>query len=72
MGEIGSTKEWILSLDVFKGQWSELVKKLVLDNHGKMVPVPNNMKSYFQPLDLRVIAVAKLVMLFRAGSKADN
>ena len=49
-----STKEWVLIADVFKGQWTEAVKQLIYDNHGKMVPVPNNMTSYLQHLDLTV------------------
>ena len=30
------------------------MKQLVSDNHGKMIPVPNNMTQKFQPLDLTV------------------
>lgn len=49
-----TTKEWVLVADVFKAHWTDAVKKLVSDNNGKMVPVPNNMTSYLQPLDLTV------------------
>ena len=41
-----STKEWVLITDVFKGQRIESVKY-----NGKLVPLPYNMTSYFQPLD---------------------
>lgn len=51
--DVRSTKEWILIANVFKLQWTEPVKKLILDNHRKMVPLPNLM-SYFQPLYLTV------------------
>ena len=55
-GEMGlfSTKEGIFIADVFKRQRAEPVKKLILDNHGKMVPLSKNMTSNFQPLDLTV------------------
>ena len=48
------TKEWVLVADVFKAHWTDAVKKIISDNNGKMVPVPINMTSYLQPLDLTV------------------
>ena len=47
-----SSKEWLLVADVFNAQWTDDVKQMITENHGKMVP--NNMMSYFQPLDLTV------------------
>ena len=49
-----TTKEWVLVTDVFKAHWTDAVKKIISDNNGMMVPVPNNMTSYLQPLDLTV------------------
>ena len=49
-----TTKEWVLVADVFKAHWTDAVKKIISDNNGMMVPVPNNMTSYLQPLDLTV------------------
>ena len=49
-----ATKEWVLVADVFKAHWTDAVKKIISDNNGKMVPVPNNMTAYLQPLDLTV------------------
>ena len=50
--QLRENQEWLLIADVFKGQWTEAVKKRVAELHGKMVPVPNNMTHVFQPLDL--------------------
>ena len=47
-------KPWLLICDVFKGQWTDAVKKVVKASNGKMVAVPNNWTNYFQPLDLTV------------------
>ena len=54
--ELGLDKDfpWLLISDVFKGQWTEAVKSIVSQSRGKMVPVPNNWTSYFQPLDISV------------------
>lgn len=48
-----TTKQWLFVADVFKGHWTDAVK-IISDNNGKMIPVPNNMTSYLQPLDLMV------------------
>ena len=48
--ELSSTSPWLLISDVFKGQWTEPVKEAVRRSNGKMVPVPSNWTSYFQPL----------------------
>ena len=39
---------------MFKGQWKDKVKSLIEKHQSKMVPLPHNMKNYFQPLDLTV------------------
>lgn len=49
-----ATKQWVLIADVFKAHWTDAVKKIISDNNGTMIPVPNNMTSYLQPLDLTV------------------
>ena len=49
-----NNQEWLLIADVFKGHWTDAVKKIVNDSHGKMMAVPNNMTNWFQPLDLTV------------------
>ena len=48
------TQPWLLICDVFKAQWTDAVKQVVRDSTGKMIPVPNNWTSYFQPLDISV------------------
>ena len=50
--QLKKTQERLLIADVFKGQWTEAVKKRIAELHGKMVPVPNNMTHVFQPLKL--------------------
>lgn len=45
---------WLLISDVFKAQWTELVKQTVSDSSGYMVPIPSCWTNYFQPLDLTV------------------
>ena len=51
--QLRKNQEWLLIItDVFKGQWTDAVKKELLN--CKMVPVPNNMTHVFQPLDLTV------------------
>ena len=54
--ELGLPKDhpWLLICDVFKAQWTDPVKEKVRGSYGKMVPVPNNWTSYFQPLDISV------------------
>ena len=52
-------KPWLLICDVFKGQWTDTAKDAVKKSNGKMVPVPNNCTTYFQPLDLTVIKSSK-------------
>ena len=52
--QLRKNQEWLLIADVFKGHWTEGVKKIVNESHGKMVPVPNNMTDKFHPLDLTV------------------
>eukprot|EP00795_Rhopilema_esculentum_P008930 gene8930-16558_t len=52
--QLRKDQEWLLLADVFKDQWTENVKQLVLKNNGKMVPVPKNMTHIYQPLDLTV------------------
>ena len=47
-------KEWLLISDVFKGQWTDRVKKIVEESNGKMVPIAANMTHIFQRLDLTV------------------
>ena len=45
---------WLLINNVLKGQWTDPVKSVVNQPRRKMVPVPNNWTSYFQPLDISV------------------
>lgn len=52
-------KPCLLICDVFKGQWTDTAKDAVKKSNGKMVPVPNNCTTYFQPLDLTVIKSSK-------------
>ena len=40
--QLRKNQEWLLIADVFKGQWTEAVKKITAELHDKMVPVPNN------------------------------
>ena len=58
-----STKKWVLIAGVFKGQWMEKVKSLIEKYHGKMVPVPHNVTTYLQPLDLTVNRSCKSLLL---------
>ena len=46
-GELGLIQDypWLLICDVFKAQWSKC---------SKMIPVPNDWTSYFQPRDISV------------------
>ena len=59
---------WLLICDVFKGQWTDPVKEAVRKSTGKMVPVPNNWTSYFQPLDISVNKPCKDFMRNEAQS----
>ena len=52
--ELNSSGPWLLISDVFKGRWTDHVKEIVQRSNGKMVSVPNNWTSYYQPLDLTV------------------
>ena len=54
--ELGLRKNqpWLLIADVFKAHLTEPVKKIVAEESGKMIPVPNNLTHKFQPLDLTV------------------
>lgn len=47
-------QHWLLIADVFKGQWTDAVMKIVSDSNGEMCAVPNNMTNVFQPLDRSV------------------
>ncbi len=49
----------MLIFDVFKGQVTEQVNKLIEENDCVIVHVPNNMTDHFQPLDLNVNGHAK-------------
>ena len=40
--------------DVLKAQCTDVIKEVVQAADSKMVPVPNNWTSYFQPLDISV------------------
>ena len=46
-------KPCLLICDVFKVQWTDVVKYVKKSNR-KMVPVPNNWTNYFLPLDMTV------------------
>ena len=50
--QLRKNQDWLLIADVFKGQWTEAVKKITAELHDKMVPVPNNRTHVFQPLDV--------------------
>ena len=52
----------LLIYDVFSGQTTTTVKEFVDANHCVIVFVPNNMTHYFQPLDLTVNSVAKIIL----------
>ena len=52
---------------MFKGQWKNKIKSLIEKHQGKMVPLPHNVKNYFQPLDLTVNFSCKLCL----GDKAQ-
>ena len=52
--ELRKNQELLLAADVFKGQWTVVVKKRVSEKNREMVPVPKNMTHIFQPLDLTV------------------
>ena len=43
----------LLTENVFQGQWTDGVKKVIEENNGKIMLIPNNMMHIFQPLDLR-------------------
>ncbi len=49
----------MLIFDVFKGQVTEQVNKIMEENDCVIVHVPNNMTDHFQPLDLNVNGHAK-------------
>lgn len=57
--QLRNDKEWLLIADVFKGQWTDGVKKIIEESNGKVVPVPANMTHIFQPLDLTVNRASK-------------
>ena len=40
------------SLQTFLRGNGHVIQEVVPKSHGKMVPVPNNLTSHFQPLDL--------------------
>lgn len=50
---------WLLIADVFKAQWTDVVKEIVSKSHRKIVPIPNNWTNHFKPLDLSVKKCAK-------------
>ena len=52
----------MLIFDVFKGQVTDKVTKLIEENDCVIVYVPNNMTDQFQPLDLNVNGHAKLFL----------
>ena len=52
----------ILIVDVFRGQMTAPVLKLLKKNHILLIKVPNNMTNLFQPLDLTVNSLAKAFM----------
>ena len=45
---------WVLICEFIKGKWTDAVKDIVQKSNGKMVPVPNNCKNYFQQVYLTV------------------
>ena len=49
----------LLIYDVFKGQLTPAILKLIDDNYCVMVPVPANLTHHFQPLDLLFNSMAK-------------
>ena len=67
-----STKQWILVADIFEGQWTPAVKNIIKENNGFMVPIPNNMISYFQPLDLTVNHACKASLQDKAQGWYSN
>ena len=70
--ELVQDKEWVLVADVFKGQWTDAVKKIVDENNGKMVPIPANMTHIFQPLDLTVNRSSKAFLRDQAQNWYSN
>ena len=52
-------KEWLLIADVFVGQWTDEVKKIIEENNGKDVSVPNSMAHIFELLNLTVTRLVK-------------
>ena len=42
--DLRSNKNWLLIADVFKGHWADKVK-ILIEKHGKIVPVPHNMAT---------------------------
>ena len=48
-----------LLADIFEGQWTPAVENIIKENNGFMVPIPNNMTSYFQPLHITVNRACK-------------
>ena len=42
--DLRSNKNWLLIADVFKGHWVDKVK-ILIEKHGKIVPVPHNMAT---------------------------
>ena len=58
-------KQWILVTDVFKAHWMDAVTKIISDNNGVMIPVPNNMTSYLQPLSLTISRFCKAFLRTR-------
>ena len=56
------TKRWFLIADLFKQQLTDKVKNLIEKHHGKIMPVPNNMANFLQPLDLAINQLCKLYL----------
>jgi len=65
-------KEWLLISNVFKGQWTDDVKKIIEESNGKVVAVPANMTHIFQPLDLTVNRASKAFLRKLSQMKFAN
>ena len=57
--KLSDDQNTLLLSDFFKGQSTERVKGVMLENHCKIVFMPIKLTAHFQPLDLNVNGHAK-------------